>query len=175
MINIFCFVFAKKDERQVRLREHARRLIAETRARSLNMDSPTSPNKLITQRITLSPERTISPINTAAPDISSTGGLKSKKETSPGKRVSPPRPDASQEGNSSRTSPARERNSPLQSFNSVLERVSPQREKKVVLERNFFMYFFKIIVGNCLAGAIVVHRERTGGVGTRTGVNRSEG
>lgn len=45
------------------MREHARRLIAETRARSHNLDSPTSPIRLITQRIALSPERTISPIH----------------------------------------------------------------------------------------------------------------
>ncbi|KAG5672661.1 hypothetical protein PVAND_002773 [Polypedilum vanderplanki] len=52
-----------ENDRQTRLREHARRLIAETRAKSINLDSPSSPVRSITQRITLSPERTISPIN----------------------------------------------------------------------------------------------------------------
>lgn len=136
----------KQEERKVRLREHARRLIAETRAKSHNLDSPSSPIKLITHRITLSPERTISPINTG--DSGQFFGGKSK-ESSPvklgsggggGARVTPPRAesmDGSTMANSRRSSPTksnsaeRNGNSPLQSFNSVLDRISPQREKKV--------------------------------------------
>ncbi|CRL08109.1 CLUMA_CG020850, isoform A [Clunio marinus] len=52
-----------ESDRQDRLREHARRLIAETRAKSVNLESPLSPVQSITQRINLSTERTISPIN----------------------------------------------------------------------------------------------------------------
>ncbi|XP_055620017.1 EH domain-binding protein 1 isoform X2 [Toxorhynchites rutilus septentrionalis] len=52
------------NERQARLREQARRLIAETKAKSLNLDSPSSPTKISTsQKVNFSPERTISPIN----------------------------------------------------------------------------------------------------------------
>lgn len=138
-----------QDERQVRLREHARRLIAETRARSLNIDSPNSPVKMITQRITLSPERTISPINNTASDA---GFAADRRETSPTKRVAPARTDSGDlvnGGGGSRTSPGKERNSPLQSFNSVLERVSPQREKKVCrisyTLNCLFMYFVCIV------------------------------
>lgn len=87
---------SEQDDRQVRLREHARRLIAETRARSHHMDSPTSPIRLITQRITLSPERsTISPIHQSALAdgtgfFGSSDGTEhpTKENTSPSKRLS---------------------------------------------------------------------------------------
>lgn len=136
------------------MREHARRLIAETRARSHNLDSPTSPIKLIAHRITLSPERTISPINTTeglfnTPIPTSHNRNNKSKENSPSKQQSsgsprntPPRdmkngifePDNSSSSKKSSPSKRAERNgnSPLQSFNSVLERISPQREKKVI-------------------------------------------
>ncbi|XP_055534423.1 EH domain-binding protein 1 isoform X2 [Wyeomyia smithii] len=52
------------NERQARLREQARKLIAETKAKALNLDSPSSPTKISTaQKMNFSPERTISPIN----------------------------------------------------------------------------------------------------------------
>lgn len=52
------------NERQARLREQARKLIAETKAKSLSLDSPSSPAKINTvQKVNFSPERTISPIN----------------------------------------------------------------------------------------------------------------
>lgn len=123
--------------------EHARRLIAETRARSHNLDSPTSPIKLITHRITLSPERTISPINTSDGFFNRS----SSKENSPVKQIGSPRITPPRDGvtsmvknaiydqDSRKSSPKKltekNGNSPLQSFNSVLERISPQREKKV--------------------------------------------
>ncbi|KAG4068181.1 hypothetical protein HA402_008822 [Bradysia odoriphaga] len=132
------------EERQARLREHARRLIAETRAKSHNVDSPTSPIKLITHRITLSPERTISPINTTDGFFTrptNKDGSPVKQLNSP--RITPPRDITSQvlknglneSDNNKRSSPSkrneRNGNSPLQSFNSVLDRISPQREKKL--------------------------------------------
>ncbi|XP_059607944.1 EH domain-binding protein 1 [Phlebotomus argentipes] len=126
------------EERQQRLREHARRLIAETRAKSLNLDSPSSPIKMVTQRITLSPERTISPINNME-------FIYRSKENSPIRsgsispiyrdRITPPRdsPLKSIDRENNHSSPRNEKNgnSPLQSFNSVLDRISPQREKKL--------------------------------------------
>uniref|UniRef100_A0A1L8E5L0 Putative ca2+-binding actin-bundling protein n=1 Tax=Nyssomyia neivai TaxID=330878 RepID=A0A1L8E5L0_9DIPT len=125
------------EERQLRLREHARRLIAETRAKSINLDSPSSPIKLVTQRITLSPERTISPINNME-------FIYRSKENSPirsasplyprGERITPPRDSPrgmDKENNCSSPRSEKNGNSPLQSFNSVLERISPQREKKL--------------------------------------------
>ncbi|XP_058458439.1 EH domain-binding protein 1 isoform X2 [Malaya genurostris] len=52
------------NERQARLREQARKLIAETKAKTLNLDSPSSPTRTgASQTIGFSPERTISPIN----------------------------------------------------------------------------------------------------------------
>lgn len=125
------FYYKIQDERQVRLREHARRLIAETRARSHNLDSPTSPLKA-THRKTMSPERTISPINTSDGLFSTIFDSKESSpvqsgdqaiENSTGSRRSSP-----SKGN---TSNERNGNSPLQSFNSVLDRISPLREKKV--------------------------------------------
>ncbi|XP_037033404.1 EH domain-binding protein 1-like isoform X1 [Bradysia coprophila] len=129
-----------QEERQARLREHARRLIAETRAKSHNIESPTSPIKLITHRITLSPERTISPINTTDgffPRPTNKDGSPVKQSNSP--RITPPRDmiknGLNESDNNKRTSPSkrneRNGNSPLQSFNSVLDRISPQREKKL--------------------------------------------
>ncbi|XP_055692163.1 EH domain-binding protein 1 isoform X2 [Lutzomyia longipalpis] len=132
------------EERQQRLREHARRLIAETRAKSLNLDSPSSPIKMVTQRITLSPERTISPINNME-------FIYRSKENSPirggspispiygrSDRITPPRDSPlkggvgmDKENNCSSPRSEKNGNSPLQSFNSVLERISPQREKKL--------------------------------------------
>lgn len=118
-----------QEERQQRLREHARRLIAETRAKSLNLDSPSSPIKSITHQITLSPERTISPINNI--DGFTITSKSTSKETSPTKYslVSSPRITPQRE-----MSPEKNGNSPsLQSFNSVMENLtlSPHREKKV--------------------------------------------
>lgn len=130
-----------QEERQQRLREHARRLIAETRAKSISLDSPSSPIKSVTQRITLSPERTISPINNME-------FIYRSKENSPirsgsmspiynrGDRITPPRDSPLKAGidrENNCSSPRNEKNgnSPLQSFNSVLDRISPQREKKL--------------------------------------------
>uniref|UniRef100_A0A1B0DLJ7 Uncharacterized protein n=1 Tax=Phlebotomus papatasi TaxID=29031 RepID=A0A1B0DLJ7_PHLPP len=129
------------EERQQRLREHARRLIAETRAKSISLDSPSSPIKSVTQRITLSPERTISPINNME-------FIYRSKENSPirsgsmspiynrGDRITPPRDSPlkagiDRENNCSSPRSEKNGNSPLQSFNSVLDRISPQREKKL--------------------------------------------
>lgn len=134
------------------MREHARRLIAETRAKSHNLDSPTSPTNLITHRITLSPERTISPINTGDGYFNNFSGnnhRSNSKENSPVKqamspRITPPRDangiDCLENVGSRRSSPSKAStngngNSPLQSFNSVLDRISPQREKKVTIIR----------------------------------------
>lgn len=104
-----------QSERQTRLREHARRLIAETRAKSINLDSPSSPVRSITQRITLSPERTISPINNNVNQFNyntTMPGEENSREQSPGRTLSP------------------RGKSPLQALN-ILDRISPKAEMKV--------------------------------------------
>lgn len=128
------------EERQARLREQARRLIAETRTKSLNLDSPSSPIKNITHRITLSPERTISPINTMDGFVFN----KNNKEDSPIRitdRITPPKDGFNtsptkkilDQIDSNRNSPVRKNreNSPLQSFNSLMDKISPKGENKV--------------------------------------------
>ena len=104
-----------KNERQIRLREHARRLIAETRAKSINLDSPSSPVRMITQRITLSPERTISPINNNVNAFNYNATM--------------PNDEMPRDQSPARTTPPRGR-SPLQTLN-ILERISPKTEVKV--------------------------------------------
>jgi Bivalent Mical/EHBP Rab binding domain len=86
-------------------------LIAETRAKSINLESPSSPVRSITQRITLSPERTISPINNNVNPFN----------------YNTPRPN--EDNSPSRTLSPRGR-SPLQALN-ILERMSPKTETKV--------------------------------------------
>lgn len=133
-----------QEERQTRLREQARRILADSRSKSHNLDSPSSPLRSITQRIILSPERTISPINNLDGFLNRNGG---SKENSPvrtpnllGDRITPPRDfsgslrsTTDQENN--RNSPSRGKmgSSPLQSFNSVMDKISPKNEKKVRL------------------------------------------
>lgn len=136
-----------QDERQQRLREHARRLIAETRLKSNSQDSPTSPIKpMFPQKIPLSPDRTISPINIGGGEEYPFNSLSDKGPAmgggspvkplliSPSKnrdRITPPR-DINKAGHDSPSRKfERNGNSPLQSFNSVLERISPKNEKKV--------------------------------------------
>lgn len=121
-----------QEERQQRLREQARRLISETRHKSTGNDnnSPTSPTKL--KRFNYTPERTISPIHNGSGsgsigessyvDVVSTKKLppswdKGEHHTSPSHRIS--------DGNSS----------PLQSFNAVVDRISPKHEKRVSTEQ----------------------------------------
>lgn len=104
-----------QNERQTRLREHARRLIAETRAKSINLDSPSSPVRSITQRITLSPERTISPINNNVNAFNYNTTM--------------PNEELPREQSPARTTPPRGK-SPLQTMN-ILERISPKTEIKV--------------------------------------------
>lgn len=134
-----------QDERQAKLRDHARRLIAEHRARSINLDSPSSPNKSITHRITLSPERTISPINNVDGFTFTSNKSSNSKENSPSKqrnnatsnRITPPRDMENNHSNSPNQNIVfneKNGNSPtLQSFNAVLESLSPQHEKKVTI------------------------------------------
>lgn len=69
----------------------------------------------ITQRITLSPERTISPINNNINGFNYNIGSPSNGEHSPGQRVTPPRGK----------SPS------LQTFTNILDRISPNKEMKV--------------------------------------------
>lgn len=109
----------------------------------MNLDSPTSPMKTITQRITLSPERTISPINNAdGSSFTSSNNTGNSKENSPSKktnhspssRITPPKDAENQSKSPNHNTVLCEKNgnSPsLQSFNAVLESLSPQREKKV--------------------------------------------
>lgn len=191
----------RQEERQVRLREHARRLIAETRARSQHLDLPTSPIRMITQRITLSPERsTISPIHhqhaAAAAAAAADGGVffgdsvvaaehAAKENSSPSKRLSAAH--LFEEAASRRGSPSsllsggklalseRNGNTPL---TEQQQRASPQREKKVRVVFCYvlpYIYLFFTCPFLSAAGAAVVHRKRTGGTGTGAGVHRSEG
>lgn len=132
-----------QEERQARLREHARRLIAETRSRSINSDSPTSPIKGISQRFSMSPERTISPINNT--DGFTFPNNKTSKENSPSKkqnrspspRITPLRDAENNHSNSPNHNAIFNEtngNSPsLQTFGAVLESLTPQREKKVTI------------------------------------------
>jgi hypothetical protein len=102
-------------ERQTRLREHARRLIAETRAKSITLDSPSSPVRPISNRITLSPERTISPINNNVTPFNFNASM--------------PKDEVPREQSPARTTPPRGK-SPLQNL-TLLERISPKTETKV--------------------------------------------
>ncbi|XP_023037771.1 EH domain-binding protein 1 isoform X6 [Drosophila willistoni] len=116
---------ANDEERQQRLREQARRLILETRSKtgvsgSLSVDSPspTSPTK--PKRFNFTQERTISPIHNGGDDYHHNENSKLKhgsgnKIISSSHRLSDHNPGSG---------------SPLQSFNSVVDRISPKHEKK---------------------------------------------
>lgn len=70
------------NERQTRLREQARKLIAGTKAKSLVLDSPSSPTKIAAaQKMNFSPERTISPINNVPEFIFPSVGLLSSRNS----------------------------------------------------------------------------------------------
>jgi hypothetical protein len=101
-----------EEERQTRLREHAKRLIAETRSKSSSLDSPTSPLRSITQRITMSPERTISPINNNVQPFSFNASM--------------PNEEVSRDQSPKKSSPRGK--SPL---NNLLDRISPKTETKL--------------------------------------------
>ncbi|XP_034476827.1 EH domain-binding protein 1 isoform X2 [Drosophila innubila] len=111
---------ANDEERQQRLREQARRLISETRNKSTGTDSPTSPTKL--KRFNYTPERTISPIHNGSSSGESYVDVSTKKL--------PPSWDKVEH----HTSPSHRINdanvSPLQSFNAVMDRISPKHEKR---------------------------------------------
>lgn len=89
-------------------------MIAETRAK-ISLDSPSSPVRPITQRITLSPERTISPINNSINQFI---------------YGSMPKDEALREQSPARTTPPRGK-SPLGNL-SILDRISPKSESKVI-------------------------------------------
>lgn len=103
------------------MREHARRLIAETRAKTTSLDSPASPVRSITQRITLSPERTISPINNNVNAFNFNASM--------------PKDEMPREQSPARTTPPRGK-SPLQNLN-ILDRISPKSESKVTKDFSF--------------------------------------
>ncbi|XP_060655546.1 EH domain-binding protein 1 isoform X2 [Drosophila nasuta] len=111
---------ANDEERQQRLREQARRLISETRNKSTGTDSPTSPTKL--KRFNYTPERTISPIHNG-----SGNGGESYVDVS-AKKIAPSWDKVEHTSPSHRLSDANA--SPLQSFNSVVDRISPKHEKR---------------------------------------------
>ncbi|BFG04772.1 EH domain-binding protein 1 [Drosophila madeirensis] len=110
---------ANEEQRQQRLREQARRLILETRTKTGgSMDSPTSPTK--PKRFNFSPERTISPIQNGSEEFYFEN-LKKLDETEPGSggnKISPSHRLSNVNG------------SPLQSFNAIVERISPKHEKR---------------------------------------------
>ncbi|KAH8299705.1 hypothetical protein KR044_005001 [Drosophila immigrans] len=111
---------ATNEERQQRLREQARRLISETRNKSTGNDSPTSPTKL--KRFNYTPERTISPIHNG-----SGNGGESYVDVST-KKIAPSWDKVEHTSPSHRLSDVNA--SPLQSFNSVVDRISPKHEKR---------------------------------------------
>ncbi|KAH8253224.1 hypothetical protein KR032_004347 [Drosophila birchii] len=111
---------AASEERQQRLREQARRLILETRGKSGggSIESPTSPTK--PKRFNFSPERTISPIHNGADEFFADQGKKLEAKEQPGSpshRLSDPKGMGV-------------RGSPLQSFNAIVDRISPKNEKR---------------------------------------------
>uniref|UniRef100_A0A1A9ZPD6 Calponin-homology (CH) domain-containing protein n=1 Tax=Glossina pallidipes TaxID=7398 RepID=A0A1A9ZPD6_GLOPL len=137
------------EERQQRLREQARRLILETRHKSSlgsSLESPSSPTK--SKRYNFSSERTISPINNGPDDYeinTSTTSTNSTEQNngSPNASLSPTKkiiPLREVEHSNSKSCPSHRLsneqrftngdNSPLQSFNAVIERISPKNEKK---------------------------------------------
>ncbi|XP_016999484.3 EH domain-binding protein 1 isoform X3 [Drosophila takahashii] len=105
---------ANDEDRQQRLREQARRLILETRGKSGgSIESPTSPTR---PRL----ERTISPIHNGAEEFynsEQSKKLDAKEPGSPSHRLS----DLKGLGLNG---------SPLQSFNAIVDRVSPKHEKR---------------------------------------------
>ncbi|XP_058835928.1 EH domain-binding protein 1 isoform X2 [Topomyia yanbarensis] len=124
------------NERQARLREQARKLIAETKAKSLNLDSPSSPTRTgPSQTISFSPERTISPINNVPEFIFPTVALlgsRSSKESPIRHSVGgggAPTTDGS-DANSNhllkRSSPSPNKLSP-----SILDIINPKNEGRV--------------------------------------------
>lgn len=101
-------------------------MILETRGKAMqSTDSPTSPTKH--KRFNYTPERTISPIHNgggeAYPDVPAKTKTISSWE------------QKNNENSVKLTSPSHKfndgNNSPLQSFNAVMERISPKHEKRV--------------------------------------------
>nr|XP_029721366.1 EH domain-binding protein 1-like isoform X4 [Aedes albopictus] len=125
------------NERQTRLREQARKLIAETKAKTLALDSPSSPTKISTaQRMNFSPERTISPINNVPefifPSVAMFGsGRQNGKDSSPvrfgaGEVRTADERDANRNHLLKRTTPSPNKLSP-----SLLEMITPKHEGRV--------------------------------------------
>ncbi|XP_062698712.1 EH domain-binding protein 1 isoform X2 [Aedes albopictus] len=125
------------NERQTRLREQARKLIAETKAKTLTLDSPSSPTKISTaQRMNFSPERTISPINNVPefifPSVAMFGsGRQNGKDSSPvrfgaGEVRTADERDANRNHLLKRTTPSPNKLSP-----SLLEMITPKHEGRV--------------------------------------------
>lgn len=119
-------------ERQTRLREQARKLIAETKAKTLTLDSPSSPTKINT-KMNFSPERTISPINNVPEFIfPSVGMLSSSRKDSPvrfgstGEARTIDGSDANRNHLLKRTTPSPNKLSP-----SLLEMIAPKNEGRV--------------------------------------------
>jgi len=103
-----------QEDRQARLREQARRLILETRVRSGgSVESPTSPTR---PKL----ERTISPIHNGAEEfyLEQSKKLDAQEPGSPSHRLSG-------------LKGLGVNGSPLQSFNAIVDRVSPKHEKRV--------------------------------------------
>ncbi|XP_023171195.2 EH domain-binding protein 1 isoform X2 [Drosophila hydei] len=119
---------ATNEERQQRLREQARRLILETRnkiAGPVNnaVGSPTSPTNL--KRFNYTSELTISPIHNGSNSGESQDDVTSNKIASTGDKTVE---------HVIHTSPSHRLSdgnlTPLQSFNAVVERISPKHEKR---------------------------------------------
>lgn len=103
-------------------------MILETRGKAMqSTDSPTSPTKH--KRFNYTPERTISPIHNGGGEAYPDVPAKTKTISSWEQKNS--------ENSVKLTSPSHKfndgNNSPLQSFNAVMERISPKHEKRVSL------------------------------------------
>lgn len=117
-----------QSERQQRLREQARRLIAERTksTKSNNSDSPSSPIKKI------SPDRpTISPISPQSMDAALVLNNNNKNLSNHNRSPSHPQDELGTENNRSNSSPARDRLINGESRNSpTLDKISPRSESK---------------------------------------------
>lgn len=100
--------------------------MAKARGKSLELDSPSSPVRPITQRITLSPERTISPINNNVNAFNYNN-------------------NSSDQNQVEQKSSPRGKSPTLQTFafSNVLERISPKGESKVRLFVWFAFLLFR--------------------------------
>uniref|UniRef100_A0A336LVB5 CSON000969 protein n=1 Tax=Culicoides sonorensis TaxID=179676 RepID=A0A336LVB5_CULSO len=141
-------------ERQERLRQEARALIAETRKKSLTLDLSSPTKQSLSKRLpgSMSPEKTISPINNLTEfcenngkviDHSNCSNSNNINNDSPSKRISSSNriimsedvnknsPSKMSSGLTSSTFGGKLESVSLQSFNAMLDKLSPRSETKL--------------------------------------------